>query len=812
MASLRPSSPHEPLLLLGHQSSILLGHRPGLLFLPTRTRRAVLAARSSSSSVRRGEKPVEDRIREQLLNAGPPPPPSSYDTAWVAMVPAPGSPQASRFPQCVDWILRNQRGDGSWGPAPGSGDPWSLLVKDALSSTMACVLALRTWGVGDEHVGKGLRFIGHNASFVTDDRSDTPAGFNVIFPGMLAHGIGMGLEIPLAPADVDAILRLRDTELKSMGSSGSRAFMAYVAEGLGNLLDWDQAMEYQRKNGSLFNSPATTAAAAIHNYNGRALDYLDSLISRFGSSVPTVYPRNAYSRLRMVDTLEKMGISLGFSGEIDSILDTIYSSWLAKDEEITQDMATCAMAFRLLRLHGYDVASDGLAQFSEESSFYDSVQGYLNDSEALQELYKASHVQIFEEEPVLESIGSWSAKLLKEQLCSNKISRSVDPGEVEHVLKFPSYGTVDRLEHRRNIEQSKIGGFQMLKSAYRACQIDEGMVALAADGFHSCQALYQQELQSLNSWVKVMRLDELEFARLMPLVCLLPPASTMFPSELSEARLAYAMELILVTIVDDLFDVGGSKEEMENLVTLIEKWDAHEEVDFCSETVEIVFRAVYHTSNLLGAKAAAVQNRSVIHHIAELWADLARAMMAEAEWTLRGHVPSLEEYMAVTVPSFGLGPIALTSLYLIGPELTEEMVRSREYGEMLRRVATCARLLNDLRTYEREEEQGKATSVLLRARRHGGSVEAARAEVRSAVAASRSELMRLVVRDSGAVPRAVRQEFWNICKVAHLMYREEDGFASTRETMRAANAVVHEPLAWRLGGKIESPAESVNLS
>jgi len=93
---------------------------------------------------------------------------------------------------------------------------------------------------------------------------------------------------------------------------------------MGNLLDWDQAMVYQRKNGSFFNSPATTAAAAIHSYNGRALDYLDSLISKFGSSVPTVHPRNAYSQLRMVDTLEKMGISPGFSGEIDSILDTIY--------------------------------------------------------------------------------------------------------------------------------------------------------------------------------------------------------------------------------------------------------------------------------------------------------------------------------------------------------------------------------------------------------------------------------------------------------------------------------------------------------
>ena len=42
------------------------------------------------------------------------------------------------------------------------------------------------------------------------------------------------------------------------------------------------------------------------------------------------------------------------------------------------------------------------------------------------------------------------------------------------------------------------------------------------------------------------------------------------------------------------------------------------QVGFCSESVKIVFRAIYHTSNLLGAKAAAAQNRSVIHHIAEL--------------------------------------------------------------------------------------------------------------------------------------------------------------------------------------------------
>ncbi|TKW28451.2 hypothetical protein SEVIR_3G324300v4 [Setaria viridis] len=801
MASLRHASPHRP-LLHGHQSSNVLG-RNTQLFQRSRMHRAVLAARSGDSDGVAGREKLlelEDRIRKELLNAGEPSP-SSYDTAWTAMVPAPGSPQAPRFPRCVDWILRNQRADGSWGPAGDSSEP--SLGKDVLSSTLACVLALRTFGVGDEHVGKGLRFIGHNSSFVTNDKCDTPAGFNVIFPGMLARGLGMGLEIPLAPGDIDSILRLRDTELKSMGS-GSKAFMAYVAEGLGSLLDWDQARAYQRKNGSFFNSPATTAAAAIHNHNGRALDYLDSLISKFGSSVPTVYPRNMYSQLRVVDTLEKMGISPSFSSEINNILEMIYSSWLANDEEIMLDMTTCAMAFRLLRLHGYDIASEWLAQFSEESSFHESVQGHLNDTEALLELYKASQVQIMEDEAILENIGSWSAELLKQQQCSNRISRSVDPAEVEHVLKFPFYATLDRLEHRWNIEHFKAGGFQMLKSAYRAYHADEEIVALAADEFHSSQALYQQELQHLQSWVKEVRLDELEFARIMPLHTLFSAASTMFAAGLSEARMAWSKMCVLTTAMDDLFDTVGSKEELENLVTLIDMWDAHEEAGFCSERVEIVFRAIYDTSNQVGAQAAVVHNRSVIGHITELWAEAATAMMAEAEWRMTGHVPSMEEYMAVALPSFVLGPIVPVSAYLVGTELPEAAVRCPEYGELFRHMSVCGRLVNDLRSYEREAAQGKVNSVLLLAAdppRSGGDLEASKREVRSAIEASRRELLRLVVgEDGGAVPRPCRRLFWNMSKVVHLFYMEGDGYASPKEMMRAANAVVLDPLR-RLPGR-----------
>ena len=49
-----------------------------------------------------------------------------------------------------------------------------------------------------------------------------------------------------------------------------------------------------------------------------------------------------------------------------------------------------------------------------------------------------------------------------------------------------------------------------------------------------------------------------------------------------------------------------------------DRWDAHQEAGFYSERVEIVFRAVYDTCKHLVGKAASVQNRGVMDHIAEL--------------------------------------------------------------------------------------------------------------------------------------------------------------------------------------------------
>ncbi|KAM0922160.1 hypothetical protein ACQ4PT_006384 [Festuca glaucescens] len=581
--------------------------------------------------------------------------PSPYDTAWVAMVLLRGFPQTPCFPQCVDWILQNQRDDGSWGIS----EPVLPTSKSVLLSTLACVVALKKWDVGEEHIRRGIHFIGRNFSIAMDERTSAPIGFNITFPGMVSLAMETGLEFPVRQNDLDAILHIQQMELKSFSedkSYGREAYMAYVAEGLGNLLDWNEVMKFQRKNGSLFNSPSTTAAALIiltfnpvYYYDDKALQYLKSLLSTFGCVAPTVYPINISCQLLMVDSLEKIGISRHFSNEIKSILDMTHSLWLQRDEEIMLDVATCAMAFRILRMNGYDVSSGELYHVAEAANFHNSLQGYLHDTKSLLELYKASNASISKTEMLLDNIGALSGSLLMEQLRSYGVQKVPIFEEVEYALKFPFYATMERLEHKRNIKTFDVHSYQMLKTEYLPCRFNKDLLALAIEDFTFSQFIYQHELLHIESWVKGNRLDQLRFARQRQTYCYLSAVATIFPPELSDTRISWVKNAILTTIVDDFFDIGGSKEELENLITLVEMWDEHQRLKFHSERVKIVFRAIYATVNQLAVMASAAQNRDVRKHLIEVWIYTLKSMMTEAEWTRRegnqGKVNSVSLYV-----------------------------------------------------------------------------------------------------------------------------------------------------------------------
>ncbi|KAG0527406.1 hypothetical protein BDA96_06G230600 [Sorghum bicolor] len=502
-------------------------------------------------------------------------------------------------------------------------------------------------------------------------------------------------------------------------------------------------------------------------------------------------------QLQQVDVLENMGISRHFASEIKRVLDRTYRCWLLRDEEIMLDAATCAMAFRILRMNGYDVSSDELYHVAEASMFHNSLGGYLNDTRTLLELHKASTVSTSEDEYILDTIGSWSSTLLREQLGSGgALRRTPLFREVEHALDCPFYTTLDRLDHRWNIENFNATGHRMLETPYLSSRhTSRDILTLAVRDFSSSQFKYQQELKHLESWVKECRLDQLPFARQKLAYFYLSAAGTMFPPELSDARILWAKNGVLTTVVDDFFDVGGSKEELENLLLLVEMWDEHHEIEFYSEQVEIVFSSIYNSVNQLGAKASLLQDRNVTKHLVQIWLDLLKSMMTEVEWRMSKYVPTEEEYMANASLTFALGPIVLPTLYFLGPKIPESAIKDPEYNELFRLMSTCGRLLNDVETFEREYNEGKLNSVSLLVL-HGGSmsISDARRKLQKPIDTCRRDLLRLVLREEGVIPRPCKELFWKMCKVCYFFYSGTDGFSSPVEKAREVDVVINEPL------------------
>lgn len=71
-------------------------------------------------------------------------------------------------------------------------------------------------------------------------------------------------------------------------------------------------------------------------------------------------------------------------------------------------------------------------------------------------------------------------------------------------------------------------------------------------------------------WLVENRLDEVEVARHKAAYCYFSAASALSAPHLSHARMAWAQNALLATLIDDLFDFRGSHEEINKLIHLLQ--------------------------------------------------------------------------------------------------------------------------------------------------------------------------------------------------------------------------------------------------
>nr|BAD42452.1 ent-CDP synthase [Oryza sativa Japonica Group] len=436
---------------------------------------------------------------------------SAYDTAWIALVNRldGGGERSPQFPEAIDWIARNQLPDGSWG------DAGMFIVQDRLINTLGCVVALATWGVHEEQRARGLAYIQDNLwRLGEDDEEWMMVGFEITFPVLLEKAKNLGLDINYDDPALQDIYAKRQLKLAKIPREALHArptTLLHSLEGMENL-DWERLLQFKCPAGSLHSSPAASAYALSETGDKELLEYLETAINNFDGGAPCTYPVDNFDRLWSVDRLRRLGISRYFTSEIEEYLEYAYRH-LSPDGMSygglcpVKDIDDTAMAFRLLRLHGYNVSSSVFNHFEKDGEYFCFAGQSSQSLTAMYNSYRASQIVFPGDDDGLEQLRAYCRAFLEERRATGNL---MDKWVIANGLPqrgrvragFPMEGKLAASRDEgvsgavRRYEDAWIG-----KGLYRMTLVNNDLYLEAAKAdFTNFQRLSRLEWLSLKRW------------------------------------------------------------------------------------------------------------------------------------------------------------------------------------------------------------------------------------------------------------------------------------------------------------------------
>ncbi|KAG2297531.1 hypothetical protein Bca52824_044200 [Brassica carinata] len=462
---------------------------------------------------------------------------SAYDTAWVALIDA--GDKTPAFPSAVKWIVDNQLSDGSWG------DAHLFSYHDRLINTLACVVALRSWNLFPHQSQKGITFFQENIEKLEEENHEhMPIGFEVAFPSLLEIARGINIDVPYDTPVLKDIFAKKELKLTRIPKEIMHKIPTTLLHSLEGM------------HGSFLFSPSSTAFAFMHTRDNNCLKYLRNAVERFnGGGFSQCLPVDLFEHIWIVDRLQRLGISRYFEEGIKECLDYVHRYWTDKGIcwarcSHVQDIDDTAMAFRLLRLHGYQVSADVFMNFEKEGEFF-CFAGQSNQAlTGMFNLYRASQLA-FPKEEILKNAKESSSKYLKhkqekDELIDKWIIMKDLPGEIGFALKIPWYASLPRVETRFYIEQ--YGGENDV-------WIGETFIGTSyfSNIFNYFVTLHQLEWDTFQKWYEESRLHECGVCRNGLLECFYLAAATIFEEDRSDERMAWAKSSVLVKAISSSF-------------------------------------------------------------------------------------------------------------------------------------------------------------------------------------------------------------------------------------------------------------------
>ncbi|KAK4491965.1 hypothetical protein RD792_002749 [Penstemon davidsonii] len=464
-------------------------------------------------------------------------------------------------------------------------------------------------------------------------------------------------------------------------------------------------------------------------------------------------------KLELIDVISKLALSHYFEEEIRQVVNSTTSSSI-----YGQDPYLIALYFRILRQNGHNVSPDALVSLMDDEGFITNAH---SDAKAIIEIFEASHLAM-EDEFMLDR-----AKALATDCLINAH---------EDNINFPLHWSVCWFN---------------VKKHNMIIQHDSTVVLrLGRLSFNMVQFQHQTELKKLLRWWRSLGLLEvLNFTRDRLVESFLWTIGIAYEPQYGNLRIWLTKAITLVLIIDDVYDLYGSNQELEQLTSAIERWDTRDIQEF-PEPIKRCFWALYDTVNDMDLEIQRVKGwNSVLSHLKKVWTNFCKALLVEATWYHTGCTPSFREHLDNGWTSSSGYVLSLYILFGVGQDMATTMNILNNSQEIIYRVSLIIRLCNDLGTSKMELERGDVpSSILCYMREANVTEEDARGHIRSIITYSWKKINDSFISSPRSEQPIIRYII-NVARVVNFIYQDGDGFGDQdRETRDQILSCLIEPL------------------
>uniref|UniRef100_A0AAN0LI60 Terpene synthase n=1 Tax=Syringa oblata TaxID=178762 RepID=A0AAN0LI60_9LAMI len=468
-------------------------------------------------------------------------------------------------------------------------------------------------------------------------------------------------------------------------------------------------------------------------------------------------PDDSLHKLDLVDAIQRLGVGYHFETEIEKSLKYVYDTCHENYENQDGDLHTIALRFRLLRQQGYYVSCDVFDKFKDHQGKFD--ESLVSSLQGLLSLYEAAHFRVHGEE-ILEEALKFTTTHLDSSLfhIRNCVSR-----QVSEALEMPIHKTLTRLGARKFL------------SIY---QQDEShndiLLNFAKLDFNILQKMHQKELSDITRWWKSLEFgSKLPFARDRVVECYFWILSIYFEPEYAISRKILTKVISMFSVIDDIYDVYGTLDELKLFTDAIERWNLINDIDELPLYMKDCFNALSNVCVEIAEELGKTGRWYGIHYVIKEMKNLLGAYYEEAKWAYNGYMPiHMEEYMKVALMSSGYIMLSTTCLVGMGESVTEEAFDWISSKSIAAKASSIiARLMDDMAGHGFEQ---KVSAVECYMNEKGASKEEAFAEFQRLVTNAWKDINQECLHPT-MVPMAILMRVVNLARVINLLYGDGDG-------------------------------------